>query len=204
MAHEPESYVQFPTDIILPLLMEGKIAALVHSHPDGPNYPSVQDMASQIQTDVPWIIVSTNGQACLPPFAWGDQLERLPLMQRGFQHGVSDCYSLIRDWYFLNRGIDLPDFPRSWEWWNNQQNLYIAGFAKAGFVPTSKEALKEGDGILFTVRSPTPNHAAIYIGNDLIIHHATARLGDDPSRLPSIEPAARWMQYATHLLTYQG
>lgn len=203
-ADDPHHHVRFDREALGTLMIEGRLAAIVHSHPNGPNFPSQTDMDFQQETDVPWIIVSTNGESCFPPFAFGDQVERHPLMERGFHHGVTDCYGLIRDYYWLEKGIVLPEFSRSWEWWNNHQQLYLAGFEKAGFVPVAIENLQVGDGILFSVRSNTPNHAAIYYGNDLILHHAAGRDGWDMSRLPKIEPLGRWLPYATHFLTYQG
>lgn len=202
-AYDPTTAVYFPKGEVFPLLMEGKIAAFVHSHPNGPNFPSRADMDSQQETDVPWVIVSTNGEACLAPFAFGDQLERPPLTDRGFQHGVTDCYAFIRDWYLEKRGIVLPEFSRSWEWWGKEQ-LYLDGFSRAGFKPIALDELQEGDGILFAVRSNTPNHAAVYVGNNLIAHHAASRQGWDMSRLPQVEPIGRWFPYATHFLRYQG
>ena len=59
------------------------------------------------------------------------------------QTGVSDCYSLIRDWYRTERGIALPEFPRDWEWWEYGGDLYAMGFAEAGFVK-----LPENDGVM--------------------------------------------------------
>lgn len=202
-ADDPTTAVFFQREEVFPLLMDGQIAAFVHSHPNGPNFPSKTDMDSQQETDVPWVIVSTNGEACLAPFMWGDMVERQPLMQRGFQHGVTDCYAFIRDWYLDRRGVELQEFSRSWEWWGTEQ-LYLDGFSRAGFVPVALEDLQEGDGILFAVRSNTPNHAAVYVGNNLIAHHAAGRLGWDMSRLPQVEPIGRWLPYATHFLRYQG
>ena len=35
-----------------------------------------------------------------------------PLVGRPFHHGTLDCYGLMRDWYRLEWGLELPDFPR--------------------------------------------------------------------------------------------
>ena len=87
---------------------------------------------------------------------------------------MRNCYSLIKDWYKQILNIDIPDFERDDNWWNTGQNLYIDNFEKAGFVDTDK--LEYGVVIFMKIRSSVPNHAAIYIGEDLIIHHLAGRL----------------------------
>jgi proteasome lid subunit RPN8/RPN11 len=87
------------------------VEALIHSHPDGPGFPSMQDMKSQIDMDIPWglIVVGKGGPngeiMAADPWFWGDTLPIAPLTMRDFRHGPSgtdnkgDCYALIRDVY---------------------------------------------------------------------------------------------------------
>lgn len=178
------------------------IEAIVHSHPGGPFYPSAADMAQQIATDVPW------GIACyvdgLSEVVWfGDDVPKAPIIGRGFRHGVTDCYELIRDIYSECYGVTLKQFPRSWEWWTNEENLYADGFSDAGFVETSVDNIRSGDVLLMSVLVDKINHAAVYIGDGLIIHHLCGREGYDPSRLSVIEPAERWMKYVSKVVTYE-
>lgn len=180
------------------LLYTGRLAVLCHSHPDGPDAPSEQDMRLQFEVDVPFAIVSTNGQATTEPFAWGDGLRREPLIGRGFRHGVTDCYALIRDWY-AERHIELPDFARNWEWWADEtpgeKDLYRAHFADAGFVPVVTSDRREGDVWLAAVRSDVPNHAGVYLDGGLTLHHPSSRLPHEPARLSKREPLARWFPF---------
>jgi cell wall-associated NlpC family hydrolase len=103
-----------------------------------------------------------------------------PLVGRPFYHGVLDCYSLIRDWYQQTCGIELKQFHRMDDWWNDGiSDLYTQGFPQAGFVSIGADAeLQEGDVILMQIRSKNgvPNHAAIYLGDELILHHLHGRL----------------------------
>lgn len=178
--------------------------AIVHSHPDGPNCPSADDMRQQVATGVPWILVSTDGQNCTPPFVFGDGTPIPTLIGRGFRHGVTDCYALIRDAFRLNRGIVLPEFPRDWEWWQQGGDLYRDGFAAAGLRRlTESEQPAPWDVFLAqTPKSPVPNHGGIYLGNGEILHHLTARHPVDPTRLSAREPGSRWQAYVTHWLRY--
>jgi proteasome lid subunit RPN8/RPN11 len=112
--HEsPTLAARMDPKLILKLVKQKKLQAIVHSHPNGPNCPSEADMKAQLDMAIPFILVSCTETAALPPFAWGDQLEPLPLEGRGFQHGVADCYELIRD-EGRPRCIILPPYPRDW------------------------------------------------------------------------------------------
>jgi cell wall-associated NlpC family hydrolase len=100
-----------------------------------------------------------------------------PLLGRMWCHGVLDCYSLIRDWYRLERGIVLPDFTRSDEWWLKNQNLYVDNFRAAGFTRiVDEDALQPGDVLLMQIMAPVPNHGAVYLGDGIILHHLHGRL----------------------------
>ena len=145
----------------------GEITAIVHSHPNGTPILSKSDQIYQQQTAVDWWIVCDN------------QIHKFrfikPLLGREFEHGKTDCLSIVRDAYML-AGIDLPDYERVDDWWHNGQNLYLDLLPKNGFERVDAENLQEGDIILVCLGSETPNHAAIYIGNQHILHHCPDRL----------------------------
>ena len=56
------------------------------------------------------------------------------------------------------------------------RSLYLDNFAKEGFYPIPLEELQYGDAILMQLESSLPNHAAIYLGDQLILHHLQKRL----------------------------
>jgi cell wall-associated NlpC family hydrolase len=55
-------------------------------------------------------------------------------------------------------------------------NLYLDNFGSAGFHTTDLADLQVGDVLLMQVASPVPNHAAVYLGDGLILHHLQGRL----------------------------
>jgi len=110
---------------------------------------------------------------------------------------VLDCYSLIRDWYAQERGIDLPDFTRFDEWWKRGENLYLDNFAGAGFHVVEPADMNLGDVLLMQVASPVPNHAAIYLGDGLILHHLQGRLSSRDVY------GGYWQKITTHTLRHQ-
>ncbi len=150
----------------------GTIVAVAHSHPDATTQPSLLDMAQCDLLQVTWIIAS---------WPEGDVRELMPtegiksLEGRPFVHGIWDCYAIVRDWYQLKRDITLPDFARADGWWNRGENLYLKHYAEAGFTPVQGE-LQEGDVILMQVRADEPNHAGIYLGDGLMMHHVYGKL----------------------------
>lgn len=169
---------------------QGPIVALVHSHPDQSADPSEGDRTSceDMQKDgigVPWYIVSVyrevDGQIVtgdikgFVPEGW-----EAPLIGRQFSHGTLDCWRIVRDWYRIKMAMDLPDFEREDEWWNKGQNLYVDNFESAGFVRYPKDTpLKLGDVIIMQIRADRPNHAGVFVGNTLMLHHLYGYLSNE-------------------------
>jgi proteasome lid subunit RPN8/RPN11 len=203
-AVDPENHFDCDAEMA-PLLIEGRLLALIHSHPDGPLAPSPKDIAQQMVMDIPWGIVLAKRGAALDPYFWGEMLEPPPLEGRDFRYGPSgtdgrgDCAALVRDWYRIHRGIRLPEFPRADGFWKARGDLYRRSLTASGFVrvvlaKTTEPAI--GDVALLSVLSPhEPNHAAIYQGGGLILHHFQHRLS-------RTEPLGRWRDHITDWFRY--
>lgn len=179
--------------------------ALVHSHPDGPFYPSEADGQQQIAMGIPWGICAWDDKYT-DVFWFGDGAPIAPLVGRGFRHYVTDCFSLIRDFYKVTHNIDLPDFPREWEWWlNDGVALYLDGYKSAGFRDVSVNEILPGDVFIATVgKTKTANHAGVYLGNGLILHHVTGRVGYNPFSLSTVESGARWLDLITKVVRHEN
>jgi proteasome lid subunit RPN8/RPN11 len=150
---------------------------VVHSHPDADALPTLTDLAGMRASALPWVIIGLphgkegNPQICLHRAA------AQSLIGRRFIHGVSDCYSIIRDWYQCCRQITLPDFIREDRWWLNGENLYAQHFAEAGFIEHQVDAeLQPGDVLLMRIGAQVVNHGAVYLGEGKILHHLYNRL----------------------------
>lgn len=178
-------------------LAQGGVEGVIHSHPDGPDCPSALDMSGQVSSGVPWgIVVCNNADSATEPFFFGDGVPIPPLVGRSFRHGVTDCYSIIRDWYRLERKITLPDFSRNWEWWKKGDDMYRVLYTKAGFERHNEPPIV-GDVFLAQVRSTIPNHGGVYLGNGLILHHLQ-------NQLSRREPIGDKGKMITHWLRYTG
>lgn len=162
----------------------GEIVAVMHSHPDAPARASEGDRVACETSGLPWWIVSvtTDGKSapaagelsCIEPSGY-----QAPLVGRPFHHGVLDCWTLCRDWYARELGLALPDPVRHDHWWDDgRSDFYTDNLAGAGFVPVDARDIRRGDLILMQIRSRNlvPNHAGIYLGDGLMLHHMYGRL----------------------------
>jgi cell wall-associated NlpC family hydrolase len=180
-----EHFVMSPEDYAL-AEDAGTIVAVAHSHPGATARPSMVDKAMAEKSGIDrWVIVSINAQAdgALMPDGWCEFSPSryiAPLLGRDWAHGTLDCYAIVRDWYWLERGVALPDFERADKWWDDgKSSLYMDHFSEAGFVEVGRAAdLQLGDVLLMQIRSKNgvPNHAGVYIGNGQMLHHPYARL----------------------------
>lgn len=195
VAENPEQDFRISEEALLPHL--DAMECVIHSHPGGPGYPSKADMEGQVASAVPWGIIVVNEDQVVPPFFFGDGLPVPELIGREFQHGVTDCYAIIRDWYKLERGVTLREFPRDAAWWDAGENLYLEGFRLAGFREIDQDDVQPGDVFLARIRSDVPNHGGVYVGDSLILHHL-------PNRLSRREPFGLWQRAVTHWLRYDG
>lgn len=191
-------------------LVNLEVEAIIHSHPDADPVPSSADMRCQLETDVPWGIFTIKkdvfGEFGFSQILWfGDSVPKLPLVGRPFVHGVTDCYAIIRDVYKEELGIDLLEFPRDWDWWLNEQNLYTEGFAKTGFREIQQHELKKYDVVLscLGLRSGIANHGSVYYGNEMVIHHIASKSPIDFGRVSTIVPAAPFLRRAVHFLRHK-
>lgn len=190
IAENPEETFEMNPKGWQALAADGEIVAVVHSHPNGEPFLSGADRQMQIQTGLPWVL------------AVGGRLKQFRccphLRGRVFEYGKADCGALIRDAFML-MGIDLPDHKRG-DIDDDAEHEYLRKhFERVGFVRVS-DGLRGGDVIL-TSYGGHANHAALYLGDGQILHHAYNQLSrrepfnqwwaeriDSVWRLPEFEP----------------
>ncbi len=152
----------------------GEIVAVVHSHVDESAEPSAWDIQGCNASGLPWHIIG------LPDGVWvvtEPTTERVPLVGRSYAFGAYDCYSLIRDYYAWELGIELPDFPRGDKAANQGAGMYVQGFASAGFREIAPSDARANDVVLVQIgRAGPANHGGVLLDGGLILHHALNRL----------------------------
>lgn len=167
-----EHFILNPKDY-LEAEKKGEIIAVVHSHPKTNPTPSPADKVACEASGLPWFIVNPNTET------WGEYKPEgweLPYVGREFSHGIVDCYSLVRDFYKREFKLQLNDYNRRDQWWEKGENMYLDNFAKEGFKETTLEQIAYGDLFLMQLESPVPNHAGIYLGDGVVLHHVQGRL----------------------------
>lgn len=185
---------------------------ILHSHPNGNQFPSKMDMEGQLATNVPWGVMFLDEDYEADFEIWGESLPIAPLLGRSFMHGIRDCYSLIRDIYRTGKdelaaqeittewpfeSITLIDMARSDGWWSGDDDFYSSHFAEAGFVEVDRSEVRAGDCFMMKFRSDKFNHAGVLLSDDMVMHHL-------PSRLSRREPSGSWARVAGRWLRYVG
>ena len=180
LSDSPDHFILSPEDWA-DAESQGKIKAICHSH-RGTRKASPMDVVACQQTGVPWYILGDDGLERIDP-------QIAPFECREFEYGWSDCYSLVRDYVG-----SLPDFPRELEFWKLQHSPYEENFAACGWGIIPIQDAQAGDVFLMKILSPeVPNHAAVYLGEGIILHHLWGRF----SRKDQWGP---FMQKTTHAL----
>jgi len=200
-----EAFRMSPESVVRGL--ESNASALVHSHVNGLASPTEQDMRQQEAMQIPWGIVVLDAQKTVTEqgvphvtdWVWfGDQLPIQPYEGRVHIVNVQDCWSLVRDWYRKERGVTLPIFPREPKWYLKHTDLITpARIAEAGLIVVETTELQIGDILAMQLGQNTINHLALYLGNELILHHVAGYLS-------RVEPVYRWLPFMRKVLRYGG
>ena len=177
---DPEDYVKADET--------GEIIGIFHSHPIDPPTPSQADKVSCEDSGLPWYIVNprTEQWGYLEPCGY-----KPPLLGRQWVWGVTDCWSLVRDWYKENKNIELKDWERPLTPQEFNKNPMFERCAwRTGFRELRPdEKLIDGDLLFMSIMYPTLNHVALFFQGD-VIHHLT-------DRLSCKEPYSEWLLKCT-------
>ena len=166
----------------------GKILAVIHSHPVTSPVASQADMISCEESGVIWHIVNPKTEQ------WGFYKPsgyKPPLIGRHWVWGITDCWSLVRDWYKEILGITLRDWNRPTTPEEFIENPMFEKCAwRTGFRQLRpEEKLENGDLLFMSIMATGLNHVAIFLDGD-VLHH----LAD---RISCKEPYNQWLLKCT-------
>lgn len=171
IARDPKQDFEISAEAERAAEAKGTIYAIYHSHPDAECGLTDTDLRNSEATGYRYVCV---GYPQLGFAMHTPGLIDLPYVGRQFNHGLVDCYTLIRDYYIRELGIKFPNYYRKDDWWEKGENLYVDNFVKNGFAVV--DDLKKHDLILFAIRSRVCNHAGVFVGDGLMLHHLYGRL----------------------------
>ncbi|QGY29080.1 C40 family peptidase [Pantoea cypripedii] len=173
-----DDFIMHPEDFIA-AEDRGEVLMVIHSHPDVVQLiPTELDRINCDKSCVEWGIMSwPDGDFCtISPR--GDR----ELAGRRWVLGHADCWSLVREYFRLEHGITLGNWSVDYEWWvDGKENRYDDNWQGEGFTEVDAAAMQPGDVIMMRVQAPVTNHAAVYLGNNIILHHAFGNLS---ARIP--------------------
>ena len=179
MSDNPKEHFLISPDEQLEAEKQGEIIMIIHSHPDSPMLvPSEFDRIQCDYSGIEWGIVSyPEGDFCtISPRVNRDYTGRQWLL------GYADCWALIMDYYQREFNITLKNYSVAREWWEDgKENIYDDNWQVEGFIEVELKDMKVGDIIMMKINSSVTNHAALYVGDNLILHHAFGQLS---SRTP--------------------
>ena len=172
-AQSDEYFILDPEDYIKGSNL-GTITAIIHSHPDTPPVASQADKMSCEQTKLPWYIVNPKTET------WGYYEPcgyKAPLLGRPWVWAVTDCWSLVVDWYKEEKGIELLDYERPTRIEEfTDDPVFERYLPSRGFrLLKPDEPLINGDVLAMSILGKGLNHVGIFLDGD-VLHHSADRL----------------------------
>ena len=179
------------------VMVELEAQYLIHSHPyilgkPRPEFaghyvdvriPSKMDMQCQIDLDIPFGIVSCDGEN-VSQVLWFPDFDS-PILGQEYIANAYDCYRIVRAYYWQNYGIKLDDHPRDYQWWKTDPDMYRTMFKDFGWYEIKESELEPGDLIFIQLAGMHESHSGIYIGNNQFIHHMN-------NQLSCVENYSKW------------
>lgn len=171
------------------------ILAIVHSHIDQSNEPSVQDVNSCNALGIPYHIYSYPDMDLniVEP-----KKNFYPLIGREYEFGVRDCFEALRDWLAEEKIHIPPREPFEEDFYEKQLNYFSEDYIKNWSHKKVEGAPQKNDVLIFQVESKLPNHCGVYLQDGIFYHHAVNRLS---CREP-LHPF--WMKYLVGIYRYEA
>lgn len=171
IARLPKIHFDLDPEAWLEVADDEDVIGIYHSHTVSPAEPSLADLSSCEASGLPWHIVAypAGGYVRIEPSGF-----EAPYLRRPYVWGVHDCFSIIRDWYRRELSIEIPDFDRAPQLAG--RDMYQEHYAEQGFVKLVDQVPQRGDVFLYRFGETAMSHAAVYLGDGVILHHPEGRL----------------------------
>lgn len=149
----------------------GNILFVYHSHINGKGISFVDKIKSN-SYNIPFIVYDLINNKF-------DYYTPKPInyLNRDFQIGIFDCFTLVRDYYKHELGINIKNYFRDEKWFDKNPEIFDKNIEREGFeiVHSGKLdgfELQIHDCILFELsKLKKSNHIGVYVGNNYFLHH---------------------------------
>lgn len=165
------SFLIHPADFVK-CMEAGDVIAVGHSHVTVSARASNEDVANSENCRLPFLIYQPIEKQVEHYWPSG---KTPSLIGRKWHLGVSDCYTIVRD-YFAENGVQLNDYVRNDSSCLHSESLFLKHYEENGFVDVTGQTPKKHDVALIQVLANIPNHAAVFVDDDIILHHLQGRL----------------------------
>lgn len=163
-----EDHFRIDPGLTLEKIKSGNLRAVYHSHSVGSSAPSAHDIATVEGVQLPLYCYSVQDEemSCQIP-----EFFRLNLLEgRNYLPLVHDCASLVQDYYLQKLQIDSPFLPRTYKQGIFGHTKLLDYMESIGMERMPEETLQEHDVLIMALKSPMPNHAAVYLGETRMLH----------------------------------
>lgn len=143
----------------------GNIVGIYHSQEH--DFPSVQDNMTAYNYNLSSII-----------YAWKNdnfyiiEPKLKEYLYKDFKLGENDCFQLIRNYYKIEKNININNYNIGENWYKNEPNIIFNNFKKEGFIEVSKNNLQKDDILLFGKNKERIQHMGIYLNDNKFLHHS--------------------------------
>lgn len=181
----------------------GEIIGVWHTHPNLPPTPSPADKVGCENSGVTWYILGIHKEGGEFVYSGPSVTEpsgfEMPLEGRPYVMGVLDCYTILQDFYKREYGLEVTDYPRIEEDGRMGFTRFVERYADEGFVRLIDQPAQRGDVFLIQMGGHDgPSHIAVYLGDDMILHHCHDRLSRK-----DIYGGGYWYRHTTHHLRHK-
>lgn len=158
---------------------KGHVAAFYHSHADDVANPSLEsfsreDLDISYECGIPALLYTHPNDT----WKFNVPVTYTPanLLGRPFAWGIWDCYTLVRDYYLINKKVVMGSYLPPENATEASDFGYETLAQKENFHEVPLSEAREGDVMLIKLKSNFINHCLIYLGGNEYLHQPALRI----------------------------
>ncbi len=145
----------------------GQICCIFHSQTS--IIPSELDIINSKGHNIPSLIYSIDKDDFT--FLDPSNLTLNKYIGRNFELGKNDCLTLVQDYYKNELNINISNFDRNSAFSELDSDIIIKSYKNEGFKIIELDEINKYDLIGFRFKNKNIHHLAVYLGQNLFLHH---------------------------------